>query len=394
MAAYAMSLQQPPAAAHMFTLLVSLAVPVALIAWVMCRKAGRGFWCASRNEQGLRVWCEYSPDAIMRFDKSLRCIYANASAAEAFQAGPGTTAGQPIAEMPWPPTVAAQWQQSLEHALQTRQPEMFEFSLETEAGERYFQVHLVPESHGRRVVGVLAFARDVSAIKNSELMLRRLSAHTERAREEERKKIAREVHDELGQTLTGLRMDISLLQIELGETRPAVQERLRSMKNASDRAIGIARNVTSALRPAALDLGLTAALEWLLQDFKSRSAAKCMLRTEPFEIVLPEEQASTVFRIAQESLTNILKHANATVVNVMLEIRDDEVVLEISDNGKGFSVDDSRQLRTFGLVGIRERALMLGGDVEIRSRANRGTSVRLRLPVEARPSAPLKEAQP
>src|SRR5690606_5912165 len=113
-----------------------------------------------------------------------------------------------------------------------------------------------------------------------------------------------------GQTLTGLRMDISLLQIELGETRPAVQERLRSMKNASDRAIGIARNVTSALRPAALDLGLTAALEWLLQDFKSRSAAKCMLRTEPFEIVLPEEQASTVFRIAQESLTNILKHAN------------------------------------------------------------------------------------
>lgn len=334
-----------------------------------------------RCEEEFRALGENSPDVIMRFDQGLRCVYANNAARNIVHVEPCEMVGRSIMEMSLPEAVVEQWKKSLEYVLQIRQTDIFEFSLETDNGEKHYQVRVVPEFPFRRAMArVLAVARDVSAIKKSELLLRRLSAHTERVREEERKKIAREVHDELGQTLTGLRMDVSLLQIELGETVPTALERLQSMKSSADRAIGIARNVTSALRPAALDLGLTAALEWLLHDLRSRSDVKYMLRTEPREIVLPEEQASALFRIAQESLTNVLKHANATVVNVVLELRDDEVVLEIRDNGKGFSVYDPRRAPSFGLVGIRERALMLGGQVEIRSRASVGTSVRVRLP--------------
>lgn len=335
-----------------------------------------------RREEEFRALSENLPDVIIRFDRRLRCIYANAAAVRVMNLNPQEVLGRSIMEMNLPGAIAAQWNKSLGYVLQMRQTDIFEFSLSSDAGTRHYQVRVVPELTVRGMVGrVLAVARDVSAIKKSELMLRRLSARAERVREEERKKIAREVHDELGQTLTGLRMDISLLQRELGDASPDVTERLQSMKDAALRAIRITRNVTSALRPAALDLGLPAALEWLLDDFRRRSSIDYELHVSSGEIHLPEEVASALFRIAQESLTNVVKHANATAVEVSLDLRDDEVVLEVTDNGKGFAVSDPPKASSFGLMGIRERALMLNGDADIRSRVNWGTVVRVRLPV-------------
>lgn len=227
--------------------------------------------------------------------------------------------------------------------------------------------------------------RNEQELQQSRQWLRALSAHMEAVREEERKKIAREVHDELGQALTVLRMDVSLLRLNFGGQSPRLMERLLSMKQAVDRTIHIVRHVTSALRPAALDLGLTAALEWLVEDFTSHSTIDCELRTnEEYEVVLDDGQTTALFRIVQESLTNVLKHASASEVHVSLQVEDGQIRLEVRDNGGGFAAGAGRRAGAFGLMGMRERALMLGGNADIRSAVGRGTSVLVRLPLKTR----------
>lgn len=231
------------------------------------------------------------------------------------------------------------------------------------------------------MLNITASKRNELELTESRQMLRELSAHRERVREEERKKIAREVHDELGQALTALRMDVALLRMADGPHSPALLARVASMKEAVDRTIGIVRNVTSALRPAALDLGLTAALEWQVEDFSRRSGIECMLHTGETEVVLDDDQATALFRIVQESLTNVLKHAHATHVEVTLETRDNCICLEVSDNGRGFAAGRPATRGRFGLVGMRERVLVLGGTVQVKSAAGAGTTVLVRLPL-------------
>jgi PAS domain S-box-containing protein len=230
------------------------------------------------------------------------------------------------------------------------------------------------------MLNITASKRNELELTESRQLLRELSAHRERVREEERKKIAREVHDELGQALTALRMDVALLRMADGPHSPALLARVAAMKEAVDRTIGIVRNVTSALRPAALDLGLTAALEWQVEDFARRSGIECMLHADETEVVLDDDQATALFRIVQESLTNVLKHAHASHVEVTLEARTDCICLEVSDNGRGFAADGPLRGR-FGLVGMRERVLVLGGTVQVNSAAGEGTTVSVRLPL-------------
>ncbi|HWJ93493.1 MAG TPA: ATP-binding protein, partial [Telluria sp.] len=230
------------------------------------------------------------------------------------------------------------------------------------------------------MLNITASKRNELELTESRQLLRELSAHRERVREEERKKIAREVHDELGQALTALRMDVALLRMADGPHSPALLARVAAMKEAVDRTIGIVRNVTSSLRPAALDLGLTAALEWQVEDFARRSGIECMLHTGETEVVLDDDQATALFRIVQESLTNVLKHAQATHVEVTLETQADCICLEVSDNGRGFAADGPMRGR-FGLVGMRERVLVLGGTVQVNSAAGEGTTVSVRLPL-------------
>ncbi|MDO8652227.1 MAG: PAS domain S-box protein [Undibacterium sp.] len=225
--------------------------------------------------------------------------------------------------------------------------------------------------------------RHEQELKQSRKVLRELSAHTEIVLEEERKRIAREVHDELGQALTVLRMDVSLLRLNFGGQSPQLMERILLMRDGVDRTIQMVRDITSALRPVALDLGLIAGLEWLVQEFIKHSGIDCQLQTNGCEeVTLDDSLATALFRIVQESLTNVTKHAEASEVVVLIELESDESIrLEISDNGKGFIADGIRKSGSFGLIGMRERALMLHGAIHIHSVPGQGTHIKVCIPL-------------
>lgn len=215
----------------------------------------------------------------------------------------------------------------------------------------------------------------------SKTRLRELSAHLENVREEERKRIAREIHDELGQALTALRMDISLARLGFGESNPQLMARLQSMNQLVDHTIQSVRHITSSLRPGALDLGIVAALEWLVEEFVEHTGIPCELVLGDGEIALNEFMATAVFRITQESLTNIARHAEATQVEIVVTRTDEHLCIEVSDNGKGFDRNLAASRKSFGLVGIGERMAMMDGDFELDSEPGRGTRIRVCVPM-------------
>jgi PAS domain S-box-containing protein len=217
------------------------------------------------------------------------------------------------------------------------------------------------------------------ALVESREQLSGLIAHREEVREEERKYIAREVHDELGQILSGLQLNISLLDFKFSENSPALHDYVQETMNLTDKAIQAVRHIASALRPVELDMGIVAALKWQTERFGSHSGIQCEIRIPDEEITLEETQAIALFRIVQESLTNILRHARADKVVISLLKDGDDYVLKVRDNGKGF--DPNRKKKdSFGLVGIRERALMLGGVASINSGPGGGTEIIVSIP--------------
>jgi signal transduction histidine kinase len=215
--------------------------------------------------------------------------------------------------------------------------------------------------------------------------LRGLSAYLQNVREDERIHIAREMHDELGQLLTGFKMDVSLLRKRLaGNTDPVVKEKLEYMLMMVDEAVKFVRNLASELRPSILDdLGLISALEWHSREFEKRHNIKVDFRPLVHELTTSSVIATGLFRIFQESMTNVARHSNATHVDVSLGIVNDEIILSIADNGKGFDPSSSTK-KTLGLLGMRERATMLGGRMDILSEPGKGTKIiiTIRQPVE------------
>jgi signal transduction histidine kinase len=236
------------------------------------------------------------------------------------------------------------------------------------------------------VCSVLSVSRDISELKagqqrleESGAQLRALTVQREETREDERKRIARELHDELGQRLTALRLDISRLRLRFGQENPALLEQVLEMVAAVDATIHVVRNVAARLRPAVLDMGIVSALEWLIADFGKRSEINCTLLIPCSDINLDDTQSTVIFRIVQESLTNIVRHAEATNVQVGLIREHDCYLLEIQDDGKGFDPHTRPKLGSFGLLGIQERVLMLGGEYSIESSPGRGVKLSVRL---------------
>lgn len=226
---------------------------------------------------------------------------------------------------------------------------------------------------------MLNLNRDLS---ESRQRLRGLAAKNEVIREGERKHIAREVHDELGQVLTALRMDISLLDMRFGSLDPAVTVKVLDMRELVDRAILGVRNVAKNLRPAALDMGLIPAIEWLTNEFTRNTTIACVLFARKEHIDLDETRAVVVFRIVQESLTNVTRYADASLVNITIGHRGNELWVEVRDNGRGFDVGAATKGKSFGLLGMRERALALGGQVKIISAPGQGTAIGLTIPID------------
>ncbi|KRP45842.1 PAS domain S-box-containing protein [Pseudomonas libanensis] len=248
-------------------------------------------------------------------------------------------------------------------------------------------IHFVPEVDGERVVSVLAVGRDISTLRaaerrlaNSNAQLRDLSTRRETAREEERKLIAREVHDELGQHLTALRMGISLLRFQFGATTPELAPQVERLLALTDKTIQVVRNVSTSLRPSALNLGLVSGLEWLTTEFSTLTLVPCVLHLPSIPLVLPDTHITAAFRIVQESLTNIARYAEATQVSVTLTPQETHWLLEVQDNGKGFE-PEALTRQTLGLAGMRERGLMLGGKVIIFSHPGQGTTVQAFIPM-------------
>jgi signal transduction histidine kinase len=214
--------------------------------------------------------------------------------------------------------------------------------------------------------------------------LRNLSAHLQNIREDERKHIAREMHDELGQFLTALKMDLLWLNKKLstGEETDANREKLKEMTRLVDEAVLFVRKLAAELRPSILDdLGLIPALEWHSQEFTRRFQINVEFKSRVEEIETSPMIATGIFRIYQESLTNVARHSEAKKVMSVLEIIGGEIRLSIADDGKGFDMNGSGRTKTLGLLGMKERALMLGGTLEIISEPGKGTTIYISVPL-------------
>ncbi|KVH80531.1 histidine kinase [Burkholderia ubonensis] len=208
--------------------------------------------------------------------------------------------------------------------------------------------------------------------------LRQLSAHLEAVREDERKCIALEIHDELGQLLTALKMDLSLLRMQLVAESPAMLK-ADQMRLLVEKTMQIVRNVASNLRPAALNFGLASALEWLADDFTCHTQIPCCFRIEGIEPNFSDPRATAIFRIVQESLTNVARHADASSVEVLLSGTDTGAELIIRDDGRGFDMDAVRTGHSYGLQGMAERARLIEAHLRIKSSPGAGSLVYLRV---------------
>lgn len=230
-------------------------------------------------------------------------------------------------------------------------------------------------------------AAEIAEHERSTEQLRLLAAHLQSAREEERITIAREIHDEIGTLMTAIKMDLAFLNKEITSANPPKsRETLREEINATtklvDDAIRTVHQVALELRPAVLDhLGLHSALEWQVREFQARTKIECEFASDLDLLTLDAERSTAVFRILQEALTNVARHAHATRVQVSLQEQDHQFTMVVQDNGQGISNQQILGTGRFGLLGMSERAHIFGGDVAIHGTPGQGTTVTVRIPV-------------
>lgn len=219
--------------------------------------------------------------------------------------------------------------------------------------------------------------------------LRALTARLESLREDERIRIAREIHDELGQTLTGLKMDLFWMERKLGELpgSPAINSLLEKAVGATehvDSVTATVQQIATDLRPGALDeLGLGTALQYEARRFQDRAGIPCEVRVPETELPISAEVSTAFFRVFQESLTNVARHAHATKVEAELKAEPGFIVLSLRDNGKGITEADIANPQSLGLLGMKERVAQLGGEVVFQSHPGQGTLVTVRVPTAA-----------
>lgn len=230
--------------------------------------------------------------------------------------------------------------------------------------------------------------RSLAALQESEArlqvlaeQLRELSAHLETVREEEKARIAREVHDELGQMLTVLKLETSMCELAYADLDPGLRDRLNSMKRLIAQLFQLVRDVATALRPPILDAGIASAIEWQARRFEARTQIPCLVQVPDNLPSLPDATAIGLFRILQESLTNVMRHAEAHTVELSLTLSDGVLSMRIADDGKGFDQRAERPA-SFGLVGMRERVLIMGGQLHLDTLPGEGTTLRIHIPLD------------
>lgn len=250
----------------------------------------------------------------------------------------------------------------------------------------YALLHALTSSRRRALMIAADMTQELRAsqarLQTSHENLRRLAAHADKIKELERKRIAREIHDDLGQNLLALRIEVDMLASRTRASHAHLHGRACATLLQIDATIKSVRQIINDLRPNVLDLGLSAAVEWQVKEFRRLSGIECELHEHVRDIAISDQRATAFFRILQESLSNITRHAGASKVSVKLSLSDDTLYMSISDNGNGLADKARHKAGSFGLVGIEERITMLGGSLSINGVPGSGTTVCVSAPVD------------
>lgn len=333
-----------------------------------------------QREREFRTLAENIPDTLIRYDREGRRTYINPALKRISAVRDEQMIG--LTQQESNPFIMPKiYRQALEHTLATGERSELELPIPTPSGDiRTNLVSIVAErAMDGQISGAITIGHDITERKRAEQQLRELAAHLQTAREEEKAHLARELHDDLGQILFLMKLKIAGYDCDCAANSGALCAQLQEAQTLTDRAIGTARNIVSALRPPALDYGIAAALKWLVENFVANMSIQCELQIEDEEIRLDESKSLALFRIVQEALNNVVKHAQADRVEIVLNKDAVDYVMRVRDNGTGFDTNKNKK-GSFGLVGMRERTLMHGGTVSIESRSGGGTEIVVRIP--------------
>lgn len=332
-------------------------------------------------QNNYKITLERVSDAFVALDKTWRYTYMNKKAGDIFQRDPQQMIGKNI----W-----TEFPEGIGQPFYKAYHEAMEYQIYIYLEEYYkpydlwFENHIYPSPDGLTI-----YFRDVTQRKKSEEeikknteQLRLLTTHIQNIREEERTRIAREIHDELGQQLTGLKMDAYWIGKKIDVTDKTIHEKIASMTSLIDDTITTVRRIASDLRPSILDdLGLIAALEWQSQEFEKRTGTKSHFNNYIINLNLQKDLATNIFRVYQEALTNITRHAKATDIETTIEEKDNHIILIITDNGVGIDLSDVNYKNSLGLIGMKERAALFKGELSIESQKQKGTTITLKIPL-------------
>lgn len=344
------------------------------------------------SENRLRTILDTEPDCIKLLDKECRLIEMNPAGLAMIEADNlEAVKGAPMIQLINPP-YRRLFLQFVKEVFNGQQKKI-EFEITGFKGTtRWLETNAVPFRNANgEIVAILGVTRDITPNKENEkklhqlnIRLRELTAHLEDIREEERIKMAREIHDELGQQLTAIKMDVSWVQKQEGVKKDKVlQTKLQETEGLLSNVINTVRQLAAELRPSMIDdLGLQDALQWQAQEFTRRYGIKCSFKTNNDRFVIESKTAIALFRIFQEALTNILRHAQAKSVESRLTILKDSLTLEVADDGIGIDKKKLSNKKTLGLLGMEERALMLNGTFKVTSEIKKGTTITITVPVK------------
>jgi len=327
---------------------------------------------------------ENAPDTIMTVDRKTGITFVNRPAwGYSTRALTGTWLNQYVSKAD-----AIKMEKCVAAAFDSGQSTTCEVTGVNGDQERWYSFSFGPVQHrGKHAPTTTVTIRDITNHKRTEEslrlsreQLREFAARLDEVREEERKRVAREIHDELGQALTILKMDLAWVQ---GKTQDGTRKKIKSMIAEVDQTIERVRQIVTELRPSILDeLGLSAAIEWQLAQFQERTRIRGIFESSSETLNLSRDIAAALFRVVQEALTNVMRHAIATVVRIAVKSTRDVLSISIADNGKGITRQQIDDPKSFGLVGMTERVHRVGGQFNIYSSPGRGTRIEISAPLK------------
>ncbi len=341
-----------------------------------------------RTEEKLREYearythlLDQMPDGVALVSRR-RIIRANPSMAQLFGSpSPDTMQGLRTSDLAAPGSKKIMNQRSTLRTLGKKGRNRFEFQALRKDGSTFLAEVTLAVDRSEPHPFVLAFIRDVSERKAYEEQRKRLSERIITVQERERASIARELHDELGQALMGIKMDMAWVKTHIKDIDTIVPERLKALEELIDTTLESVREMAASLHPSVLDrLGLSAAIEWYAGEFERRTGIECMIEVESWDFSIDSNTAIHIYRIFQEALTNIARHARASRVDIRIAQDQGYVAISVSDNGRGIPSQKLLGPMSLGIAGMRERAELIKGRLDIRNRRGKGTTVTLQVP--------------